>query len=118
MQKWRFFEGDTESFREVWNGEENEQSEIFEGKTKNILKNDLYAQNTWFSQLSQVASKLLGPVDRTLKTKILKNLLECFLRLEVLPARESRGKLWKSLSPLATGPSTREQVARMSHEKH
>ena len=72
------------------------------------LKIDLYAQNTQFSRLSQVASKSLGPVVRTFKTKILKNLSKCFSWLEVLPARESRGKPWKSLSPLVTGPSTRE----------
>ena len=36
MQKWRFFESDTMSIREVWNGEDNEQSEMFEGKTENI----------------------------------------------------------------------------------
>ena len=36
MQKWRFFEIDTMSFREVWNGEDNEQLEMFEGKIENI----------------------------------------------------------------------------------
>ena len=36
MQKWSFFESDTVSFREVWNGEDNEQSEMFEGKTEKI----------------------------------------------------------------------------------
>ena len=39
-------------------------------------------------------------VAKTLKTKILKNFSKCFSRLEVLPARESRGKPRKSLSPL------------------
>ena len=82
------------------------------------LKTDLYAQNTQFSWLNQVTSKSLGQVARTLKAKILKNLSKCFSRLEVLPARESRGKPRKSLSLLATRPSTREQVARLSHEKH
>ena len=67
------------------------------GKNWKYLKTDLYAQNTRFSRLSQVASKSPGPVARTLKTKILKNLSKCFLRLEVLLARESRGKSWKSL---------------------
>ena len=80
------------------------------------LKIDLFAQNTRFSRLSQVASKSPGPVTRTLKTKILKTLSKCFLRLKVLPVKESRGKPQKSLSPLATGPSTREQVTRLSWE--
>ena len=34
MQKWSFFESDTVSLREVWNGEDNEQSEMFKGKLK------------------------------------------------------------------------------------
>ena len=88
------------------------------GKNWKHLKIDLYVQNTRFSRLNQVASKSPGLVARTLKTKILKNLSKCFSRLKVLPARESRGKPRKSLSPLATGPSTREQVARLSREKH
>ena len=70
------------------------------------------------SRLNQVASKSQRPVARTLKTKILKNLSKCFLQLEVLPARESQGKLRKSLSPLVTEPSTREQVTRLSRKKH
>ena len=88
------------------------------GKNWKHLKIDLYVQNTRFSRLSQVASKSPGLVARTLKTKILRNLSKCFLRLEVLPARESRGKPRKFLSPLTTGPSTRKQVARLSREKH
>ena len=82
------------------------------------LKTDLFAQNTRFSQLSQVASKSPGPIARTLKIKILKNLSKCFSRLEVLPARKSRGEPQKSLSSLATEPSTRKQVARLGREKH
>ena len=76
------------------------------------FKTDLYVQNTRFLWLSQVAKKSPGPVARTLKTKILKNFSKCFSELEVLPVRESRDKPRKSLSLLATGPSTREQVAR------
>ena len=60
-----------ESVRET-NEEDNEQLEMFEGKT--VLK----VQNTRFSQLSQVACKLLGLGTRTLKTKILKNFLSVF----------------------------------------
>ena len=75
-------------------------------------------QNTHFLRPNQAASKSPGPVARTLKTKILKNLSKCFSRLEVLPTRESQGKPRKSLSPLATGPSTNEQVAKQSCQKH
>ena len=82
------------------------------------LKTDLYAQNMQFSRLSQVASKSPGLVTKTLKTKILKNLSKCFSQLEVLPARDLRGELRKSLSSLATEPSTCEQVARLSRKKH
>ena len=58
-------------------------------------------------------SKSPRPIARTLKTKILKNLSKCFSRLEVLRVRELRGELRKSLSPLATEPSTRKQVAKL-----
>ena len=88
------------------------------GKNWKSLKTNLFAQNTQFSWLSQVASKSPRPVVKTLKTKILKNLSKYFSRLEVLPAKELRGKPRKSLSPLAIGPSTREQVAKLSREKH
>ena len=88
------------------------------GKNWKSLKTDLFVQNTWFSWLSQVAIESLGLVARTFKTKILKNLSKCFSRLEVLPARDLQGKLRKFLSPLVTGPSTREQVAKLSREKH
>ena len=71
-----------------------------------------------FSQLSQVARKSPRPVTRSLKTKILKKFSKYFSQLEVLPARESQGKSQKSLSPLATRPSTHKQVAKLSHEKH
>ena len=82
------------------------------------LKTNLFAQNTRFSRLSQVVSKSPGPVARTLETKILKNLSKFFSQLEVLLARELWGEPWKSLSSLATEPSTHEQVTRLSHEKH
>ena len=67
------------------------------GKNWKSLKTDLFVLNTRFSQLSQVASKLPVSVAKTLKTQILKNLSKCFSRLEVLPVRESRDKLRKSL---------------------
>ena len=89
-----------------------------QGKTEKRLKTDLFVQNKRFSRLSQVASKSPKPITRTLKAKILKNLYKCFSRLEVLPVRESRGKPRKSLSLLATRPSTREQVTRLSCEEH
>ena len=34
MNKWRFFESELMSLREVKNGEDNEQSQKFEGKLK------------------------------------------------------------------------------------
>ena len=45
------------SLRESWSGEDNEQSQKFKGKTEKSLKTNLFAQNTRFLQLSQVASK-------------------------------------------------------------
>ena len=36
IQKWRFFKSDMVSLRESWNGEDNEQSQKFKGKTENV----------------------------------------------------------------------------------
>ena len=57
-------------FKRGKHGEDNEQSQNFEGKLKKVLKTDLFAQNTRFSWLSQVAFKSPRQVARTLKTKI------------------------------------------------
>ena len=69
------------------------------------------------SRLSQVACKLLGPAARTLKNN-LKNFLSFFRDWKVY-SRESREVSRENLCvPLATGPSTREQVATLSCKKH
>ena len=78
----------THEFERGKNGEDNEQSQKFEGKLKKFLKIDRFAQNTRFSRLSQVAFKSPGQIARTLKTKILKNFSKFFSQLEVPPARE------------------------------
>jgi len=48
--------------------------------------------------------------------QILKNLSKCFFQLEGLLASKSRRESRSILSKLATGASTREPVAKMSHE--
>ena len=82
----------------------------FRGKNWKSLKTDLFAQNTRFSQLSQVASKLPRPVARTLKKKNLKNLSKCFSR----GSREvSRENFWvPSRLDLPPANKSLEWVAR------
>ena len=134
-------------FERVSGKEEDEQSEMFEEKLKRFKKLTKFAQNTRFSRLRQVTCKSLGPATRTLRRKLWKKFLSFFAtessRVQV--ARTSRQNTWKrnlkkflsvfrdwkfhsresrELScenlcvPLAIGPSTREQVANLSREKH
>ena len=71
-----------------------------------------------FSQLRQVICKSPGPTTRTLKRKLWKNFLSVFRNWK-FHSRESRELSRENLYvPLATGPSTREQVVNLSHEKH
>ena len=53
MQKWRFFESDTVSLREVWNGEDNEQSEMFEEKLKTFKNWPICAKHTISTESSR-----------------------------------------------------------------
>ena len=98
--KWCRKGGSTRVTQWVW--------ERFEmGKTMNsqkclrenwkCLKTDLFAQNTRFSRLSQVACNSPGLAARTLKRKLLKKISKCFSRLEVPLARELRTEPRKSL---------------------
>ena len=77
------------------------------------VENELILQNTRFSRLKWVANKKSGQAAKTLKDKILKNFLSIFRDWKVYPrgSRElSRENFWVIL---ATGPSTREQVAKI-----
>ena len=62
-----------------------------------VLKTDIFAQNTRFSRLSQVARKLPGPATRTLERTTFEKFSKCFLQLEVLLARELWSEPRKSL---------------------
>ena len=81
MQKWSL----RSVTRSVWvrfswerNGEDNEQSQKFEGKTKKVLKTVFEMQNMHFSRLGKVANKSPGQATKTLKYKIVKNFLSVF----------------------------------------
>ena len=82
------------------------------------LKTDLYAQNHAIFATESSREKVAKASRQNTQDKNLKNFSKCFSWLEVLPVRELQGKPRKSLSPLTTGPSTREQVARLSREKY
>ena len=78
-----------------------------------VLKTVLKAQNMRFSWLNQVANK--SPSQAAIE-KIFENFSKCFLPLEGTPARKSLRELRKLLYNLATGASTRKQVAKLSCE--
>ena len=69
--------------------------------------------NTRFSRLKWVANKTPGQAAKTLKDKILKNFLSVFRNWRVYP-RGSRELSRENLCvALVTGPSIREQVAKV-----
>ena len=71
-------------------------------------------QNTHFSRLGWVANKSSGQATKTLKDKIEKKFLSVFRDWKVYP-RGSRELSRENLCvPLATGPFTREQVAKIN----
>ena len=78
------------------------------------LKTDFKIQNTRFSRLKWVANKSPELAAKTLKDKIVKNFLSVFRNWKVYP-RESRELSHENLYvTLATGPFTREQVAKIN----
>ena len=82
-------------------------------ESKWIVKFPLFLPNTRFSRLKWVANKSLGQAAKTLKDKILKNFLSIFCDWKVYQRESrklSRENLWVILT---TGPSTREQVAKI-----
>ena len=108
VQQWRLEMG----ARSVWEGED-EQSQKFEGKNWKWFKNCSY-----FCKTRDFRDWIKSPHSRQLKppkhsrTKIWKIFLSVFRDWKVYPrvSRElSRENLWVNL---ATGPSTREQVAK------
>ena len=78
-----------------------------------VLKTVLKAQNMRFSWLNQVVNK--SPSQAAIE-KIFEKFSKCFLPLEGTPARKSLRELRKLLYNLATGASTRKQVAKLSCE--
>ena len=81
---------------------------------KKILKTLFETQNTRFSRLKWVANKSPGLAAKTLKDKIVKNFLSVFRDWKVYP-RGSRELSHENLCvPLATGPFTRKQVAKIN----
>ena len=91
---------------------------MFERKLKSFKKLTKFAQNMRFSRLRQVACKSPGPAARTLRRTLWKKFLSVFHDWK-FHLRESRELCCKNLCvPLATRPSTHEQVANLSREKH
>ena len=83
-------------------------------KLKKFKETVFETQNMRFSQLKQVANKSLGQAAKTLKVKIVKKFLSVFCDWKVYP-RGSRELSCENLCvPLATGPFTHEQVAKIN----
>ena len=70
--------------------------------------------NTRFSRLKWVANKSLGLAAKTLKDKIVKNFLSVFCDWKVYPRGSCELSRENLCVPLATGPFTREQVAKLN----
>ena len=66
-----------------------------------------------FSQLKWVANKATGQATKTLKDKILKNFLSVFRDWNVYPRGSCELSHENLCVTFATGPSTREQVAKI-----
>ena len=69
--------------------------------------------NTHFLQLSWVANKSPGLAAKTLKDKVVKNFLSVFHNWKVYPRGSCELSRENLCVILATGPSTREQVAKI-----
>ena len=106
-EKWRFFERDTMSLREIWIGKIMNKQKCSRENWK-VLKIVFKAQNTWFSWLGWVTNRSPNQATQHLGDKILKNLSKCFSWLEVPLASKSQREPRKFLYNLATGASTRE----------
>ena len=101
----------SEYVREL-NEQDNEQSNMFEGKLKSFKKLSLKRKTLFF--VTEPSRQDKSP--NTLETKFLKNLSKCFSRLEGPPTSKLRREPWKFLYSLATGASTHEQAAKPSRE--
>ena len=81
---------------------------------RKILKTLFETQNTRFSRLKWVTNKSLGLAAKTLKDKIVKNFLSVFRDWKVY-LQGSRKLSRKNLCvPLAIGPFTHEQIAKIN----
>ena len=90
----------------------------FEGKLKKILKTAFTVQNTRFSWLCKSPESRQIHPPKHFKTKVLKNFLSVFHNWKSY-SRESHERSRENLCvPLATGPSTREQVTKIDPRAH
>ena len=78
MQKWRFFESDTVSLREVWNKEDNKQSEMFEGKLKTFKNWPICAKHTIFTTESSREKVARASCQNTQNKNLKTNFLSVF----------------------------------------
>ena len=99
-------------------GEDKELSQNFEGKLKKVLKTDLLCKTRDFRDWFKLRASRQGKSRDSLKPKFLKIFLSVFQDWKFY-LRGSREVSHENFCvPLATRPSTHEQVTRLSRKKH
>ena len=93
MQQWRL----EVRARSVWEGED-EQTQIFEGKLKQVLKTAPVSAKHVFFATGLSHHTVASSSHQSSQEQKFENFSKCFSRLEGLPASESRAEPRKSLS--------------------
>ena len=111
------FESDTVSLRVFQVRKEMNSQKCSRENWKGFKNCLICAKHTFFTTESSRVQVARASRQHTWK-KTFEKISKCFSRLKVPLTRESRTEPRKFCVPLATRPSTREQVANLSREKH
>ena len=99
-------------------GEDNEQSQKFEGKPKRFKKLTYLCKARDFRNWVKSRTSRHGKSQDSLKLEFLKIFLCVFCDWKFYPRKSHKVSHENFCVTLATRPSTHEQVARLSREKH
>ena len=91
---------------------------MFEGKLKGFKKLTYLPKTRDFHDWVKSRASRQDKSPKHLKQKFWKNFLSVFHNWKFHPWESRKVSRKNSCVPLATRPSTREQVARLSREKH
>ena len=98
--------------------EDNEQSQKFKGKPKRFKKLTYLRKTHDFRDSFKMRPSRHGKSQDSLKPKFLKIFLSVFHNWKFYSQGSHEVSREDFCVPLVTRPSTHEQVARLSHEKH